>query len=654
VSTTAQFPADCARKFRPERLLGSGGYGQVWLAHQLELDRRVVVKLLHAETAAQPEAVERFRTEAQVTALLRHPNIVLVIDHGAEEGLPWIAYEFIEGHSLRARLDAGSMPWREACTMGVQVASALEAAHVRGVLHRDIKPDNVLEAGPGDWRVADFGIAKWSGSVVKTEAGMVLGTPAYLSPQQLRGLVPAFESDVYALGVMLYEAVAGKLPWWDENLALLLQRRLTIAAPAPSAAQGDVPAELDRVILKMIAPQREDRIATAQEVRTALERILGERPSQRTRALTRPASKAGGRLPTGVAPVLAAPAAAPARPAWHLAAAAVAAFVGIGGVAWMALRAPAPVPSPSPVVVTSPTPAASASAAEAFDPVAMRREIQRSFLAVREAFRPVLLKRQSSYGAVQFSAYAQAANDCLKAFRALVRSGDTSVVWLDLLVLVDQTIDDGMSMYPTRFDAVNSTLKNIAREAGAIPAGVFPGVFRAVVVARIEILMAHQGERDSERMLTVYEAAVATVETATGAEWQRSAVGLGHRTYLACELLRYRRRKDAILMNLNDRSPALANRARMMLALIDEFRNALVARPALLSDDPDGPFAFAIVLHAMSGVMDCGGVNRPADSFERARALLAVPVPATVRRDVGGEIVAVKERLQERVDRRSK
>lgn len=268
------------------------------MVRQRQLDRCVVLKILHPGVDHTPEQIARFRSEAQVTALLSHPHIVRVIDHGVDGGIAWIAYEHVEGPSLRERLTEGPLPWRQACRMAHQVAAALETAHARGILHRDIKPDNVLEAAPGDYKVADFGVAKWSGSAVQTEAGVILGTPAYLSPQQLRGLAPAFESDVYALGVMLFEVLTGRLPFWDDNLLVLLQQRLANPAPSVSSLVHDLPRGVDRIVSRALATGRDERFRHAAEMREALEDLLNDRTSGSTATKVRrappPACHAAG------------------------------------------------------------------------------------------------------------------------------------------------------------------------------------------------------------------------------------------------------------------------------------------------------------------------------------------------------------------------
>jgi hypothetical protein len=349
------FPDDCAARFRPVRELAAGGFGTVWLATQVALERPVVVKVLHEGVLGDNDAVQRFLSEAKVAAVLRHPNIVDLVDHGASDGVPWIAFEYVPGASLKDRVDKGPMPWRDACSAAMQIAAALEEAHGKAVLHRDVKPANVLQAGADTYKLADFGVARWQGSGVQTAAGIILGTPAYISPQQIKGLQPAVESDIYALGVTLFELLTGRLPVWDENLMLLFQRRLTMPVEPPSKFAPGIPPEVDALVLKALEPERETRFDSARALREALARLLGaaEPAAPRSRPSRTGRSQ---RITRSVSAVAApGPAASRARPAVVAGVLAALTALVIGVVA---LRAPRPAPiriDPAPV---SPTPVA--------------------------------------------------------------------------------------------------------------------------------------------------------------------------------------------------------------------------------------------------------------------------------------------------------
>ncbi|MBI4864748.1 MAG: serine/threonine protein kinase [Candidatus Riflebacteria bacterium] len=278
------FPADCARKFAPIRPIASGGYGAVFLAEQIDLGRQVAVKLLLVDLLEEPEQVQRFNQEARITASLSHPNIIQIIDHGAQHGIPWIAYELISGQSLRDLIDTGTLTFDRSVEAAIQVADALEAAHSSGVLHRDIKPDNVLEAEPGRYKVMDFGIAKWTqGGAVRTRAGMILGTPAYVSPEQVTGDAASASSDVYALGVMLFELVTGQLPFQAENPVLLLECHIKARVPSARKPRPELPASIDRVIARALAKSTRDRYPSARAMRDDLDLILRARTASAVR-----------------------------------------------------------------------------------------------------------------------------------------------------------------------------------------------------------------------------------------------------------------------------------------------------------------------------------------------------------------------------------
>ncbi|MBI4863135.1 MAG: serine/threonine protein kinase [Candidatus Riflebacteria bacterium] len=238
------FPASLSDRFEPVRLVAGGGFGSVWLARQRALDRPVALKVLHAELVVDDELVSRFRDEARLTASIDHSRVVTLLDYGVETDLPWMAFEYVEGQSLRSWVDRGPSPWREVAEVARQVALALEEARRCGVVHRDIKPDNILRCHSGLFKIADFGVAKWAGSSVKTREGNILGTPAYVSPIQVKGPAPAHQSDLYALGVTMFELVTGRLPFFDPNPIALLEHHLTTPAPSVSSLVADVPGAI--------------------------------------------------------------------------------------------------------------------------------------------------------------------------------------------------------------------------------------------------------------------------------------------------------------------------------------------------------------------------------------------------------------------------
>ena len=341
------FPPRCAAKFQSQRELASGGFGSVHLATQSGLGRRVVVKLLHAGGTADAEQVARFVNEARITARLSHPHIVVVIDHDVENGVPWIAYEYVEGQDLRALLDSGPLPFADAASAAAQIAAALAAAHRAGVLHRDIKPENVLQSRPGEFKVTDFGIAKWQEGGVRTAEGLILGTPAYLAPEVIAGERAGPAADLYALGVVLYEMLAGRRPFVDDNPMALLEQHVKAEVPPLARFREGVPPALAALTLRVLAKNPGARPASARELEAALRAYLGGPDTGRTQEV-RTTSRRASRGVT--APLSRGPSSAPprARSAW-LAGALVAIALGAG--AWRRSR---PVEIPPPPAIPSP------------------------------------------------------------------------------------------------------------------------------------------------------------------------------------------------------------------------------------------------------------------------------------------------------------
>ena len=211
-----------ADRYRLLDWLGTGGMSVVWRAHDDVLDRAVAVKVLSSHVAASPGLLDRIRTEARSAARLRHPNVVEVYDYGeTADRLPYVVMELVDGRSLAEVLRRGPLPWRAAVTIGAQVAAALAAAHARGIVHRDVKPSNVMVAA-GGVKLVDFGISATAGEADGI-GGQVYGTPAYLAPERIAGGVVRPATDVYALGLLLYLALAGRLPWSASTTTQMLQ-----------------------------------------------------------------------------------------------------------------------------------------------------------------------------------------------------------------------------------------------------------------------------------------------------------------------------------------------------------------------------------------------------------------------------------------------
>jgi serine/threonine protein kinase len=274
-TTDALLGSDLGR-YRLTRVLGEGGMGRVYLAIQPAIGSRVAVKVLSEECARSAEMLERFFAEARAVNLIRHENIVGVLDLARlPDGRPYIMMEFIEGQTLGALARRGPLPIGGVVQATGEVLAALAAAHAIGIVHRDLKPDNVLITVEGHAKVLDFGIAKLApglqhGQSPRTQTGAILGTPAYMAPEQIVGGTVDGRSDVYSAGVMLYEALTGRPPFAGETLFALMQAHLDSAPPPPRALRPELPAAIEAVILTALAKAPEARFATAAAMGQAL------------------------------------------------------------------------------------------------------------------------------------------------------------------------------------------------------------------------------------------------------------------------------------------------------------------------------------------------------------------------------------------------
>lgn len=257
-------PAAVAARFRVIRELGQGGFGAVYLAQQVDPDRPVALKVLL--TLADEEQVRRFAREAKLTALVDHPGVVRLLEHGVDEGMPWIAYEHVPGGNLRERMASGRLPLADALSMAIQITEGLGAAHAAGLVHRDVKPENVLLTGDGVYKIADFGIAKPSADRSwHTTPGVVLGTPWYIAPETLKEQA-APSSDLYAVGIMLWELIDGAPPCGDAEPLAVMKWHLAPERPRLSGVSRVVAA----VVEKSICTDPNDRYAGAVELAAAL------------------------------------------------------------------------------------------------------------------------------------------------------------------------------------------------------------------------------------------------------------------------------------------------------------------------------------------------------------------------------------------------
>ena len=246
----------------------------VYLAADQELGRRVAIKILDDRHARDEQFVERFRREAQNAAGLSHPSIVSIYDRGDSEGTYYIAMEYVEGRTLKELLVArGPSPLGIAIDYTRQILSALRFAHRNGIVHRDIKPHNVIVDGEGRVKVMDFGIARAGAASQMTEAGSIIGTAQYLSPEQARGAPVDQTSDLYSTGIVLYELLTGSVPFTGETPVEIAMKHLSQAPVAPSAHRPEIPRDLDYVVLRALAKDPADRYHSAEEMDSDLERI---------------------------------------------------------------------------------------------------------------------------------------------------------------------------------------------------------------------------------------------------------------------------------------------------------------------------------------------------------------------------------------------
>lgn len=260
-------------RYRIERKLGQGAMGVVHLAKDQLLFRNVALKKLTHGLNQDQHVVNRFQQEARALAQLSHPNIVQIYDFVQEENQYWIAMEYVEGKDLAGLIEeSGKYPLNDSLRICILVAEAMDYAHHRGVVHRDFKPSNVLITTGGEPKVMDFGLAKLSQSSMATVEGSLLGSPAFMSPEQARGETADTRSDIYALGVTLYQLVTGRLPFEGEMKSVLTQK-IAGHQPCLELLENQLPADLAQIIKKMMAADPDNRPATMKAVAQALQSI---------------------------------------------------------------------------------------------------------------------------------------------------------------------------------------------------------------------------------------------------------------------------------------------------------------------------------------------------------------------------------------------
>ena len=275
--------------------LGAGGMGTVYLAEDLALHRKVALKFLLPRVAGDPDAAARLLREARAASALDHPHIATVYEVGEADGQPFIAMAHYQGETLAQRLQRGPLPYTDAARITAQIADALDSAHAAGIVHRDLKPSNVMLTTTGQVKILDFGIAKVDpGSAGETAeqltaAGMTVGTAAYMSPEQAAGRAVDARSDLWSLGVVLYEMLTGRVPFTGENTLAVIHAILTTTPEPLRNARPDVPAELERIVERTLTRDRDQRKITAAEVRDIASMLLGVTSSSVAHAVVVPA-----------------------------------------------------------------------------------------------------------------------------------------------------------------------------------------------------------------------------------------------------------------------------------------------------------------------------------------------------------------------------
>src|SRR6266571_439860 len=263
-------------RYRVTAKLGEGGMGSVWRAEDPALGRTVALKLLSPALWANDTARQRFLREARAASKLDHPNIATVYDVGETDGLAWIAYQFIDGETIAARTERGALPIAEALALALGTAEALAHAHARGVLHRDVTAGNVMVTCEGRAVLVDFGLALPERGAHLTTSGTTLGTAGYMAPEVMRGEPADERSDLYGLGAVLYRMLTGRLPFEGATPEVVLYRVLNDPVPPPSETRPELPAALERVVMRLLEREPADRYASASGGVEALREVAPE------------------------------------------------------------------------------------------------------------------------------------------------------------------------------------------------------------------------------------------------------------------------------------------------------------------------------------------------------------------------------------------
>jgi len=297
-----------AERYELEELVGTGGMSSVYRAHDKLLERSVALKVLHEQYTSDGDYVERFRREARAVAQLTHPNIVTVIDRGEQDGRQFIVFEYVDGENLKALVEReGPLPEREALELALQVARALSFAHQQDLVHRDVKPQNVLLDDEGRAKVTDFGIARsLDVEAGITQTGTVMGTSDYIAPEQARGVKASVQTDIYSLGAVLYELLTGEVPYHGDNFVAIAMRHINEPVPSVRERRSDVSPRVEAAVQRAMAKDPRDRFQSMDEFGAELQACLADedgsteatmvvappkRPRRRQRAPRAPADR---------------------------------------------------------------------------------------------------------------------------------------------------------------------------------------------------------------------------------------------------------------------------------------------------------------------------------------------------------------------------
>jgi serine/threonine protein kinase len=294
-------PGQMLGAYRIINKIGQGGMASVYKAYQPSMDRNVAIKVLPSQLAESQEFTARFQQEARIIARLEHPHILPVFDYGESDGVTYFVMRYLEAGTLKNKMEASPLSWNEIDRLFTQLAEALGYAHSHGVVHRDLKPANALVDEQGNLFLTDFGIAKLleSASPRLTQTDAIMGTPAYISPEQAKALPVDKRSDIYSLGIILYEMVTGRVPFVADTPLAVILKHVSDPLPLPSVIKSDIPESIERVILKSLAKEPEDRYSSAAEFLNAWKRALEEKDIVRRapERIPTPASRAG--MPLG-------------------------------------------------------------------------------------------------------------------------------------------------------------------------------------------------------------------------------------------------------------------------------------------------------------------------------------------------------------------